>query len=106
MSYVNTGFERCKTLTIDKTVGGVSLAGYPKEFNLLAAFTQGEFSYDVLTEQEFQRLEVGTYEARLAAFKQYVQAAEGIYSVDDITEEGYEAVRENTTACPIGVGEE
>lgn len=103
MSYVNTGIERCQTFSIDKQVSGVSLAGYPKTYDMLAAFTAGDNSYSVLTVTEFQQLTEADYLVRLLDFKTYIQTAEGIASVDAITEAGYEAYRENTTACPIGV---
>lgn len=99
---INTGIERAKTFVLDKQVSETSLTGYPRQYDLLAAFTAGENSYDTLTEQQFQELSEVDYLERLADFKIYVQTAEDIASVDAITEEGYEAYRENTTACPIG----
>ena len=102
MSYVNTGIERCKTLTIDKQVDGVSIADYPKVYNLLAAFTVNGNSYGIITEVAFQQLSTPDYQDRLADFKDYVEAAEAIADVDAITEVGSEAYRENLTSCPIG----
>ena len=102
MSYINTGMERCKTLRVDKTVGGESIDGYPKDYNILAAFSQNGNSYGIITEASFQQLSVNDYQQRLADFKDYVEAAESIASVDAITQEGYEAYRENEVACPIG----
>jgi hypothetical protein len=102
MSYVNTGIERCQTFRINKEVSGVSMTGYPKNYDITAAFTAGGNSYAVLTEQEFQELPEADYLDRLADYKTYIQTAEDIASVDAITEEGYEAYRENTTSCPIG----
>ena len=102
MSYVNTGIERCKTLRIDKKVSGVSMSGYPKDYSILSAFTASGNSYGVLTETQFQQLPNSNYLTRLADFKIYVQQAEGIASIDAITESGYEAYRTNTTSCPIG----
>jgi len=101
--YVNTGVERCTTFRVDKQVEWVSLSGYPKNYDILAAFTAGGNSYNVITVAEFQQLLLPDYQQRLADFKIYIETAEGITSVDGITESGYEAYRTNTTACPIGV---
>jgi len=106
MSYVNTGIERCKTLTIDKKLaGGDSLPGYPKDYNILLAFTGPGGSYAAITETNFKRLTEANYILRLNAFKSYVQSVEGITSVDAVTETGYEAYRENLLSCPLGVME-
>ncbi len=102
MSYVNTGIKRAKTLTIDKQVSGFSMSGYPKIYDITAAFTGGGSSYGVLNNQEFQELTESDYLERLADFKIYVQTAEGIASVDDITEAAAEAYVTDTTTCPIG----
>jgi hypothetical protein len=102
MAWINTGMERCKTLRIDKQVGGVSLSGYPKDYSILAAFSQNGNSYGVITETEFMQLSEADYTNRLADFKDYVEAAESVANVDSITESGYEAYRENTTSCPVG----
>jgi len=101
MAYVNTGYERCKTLNIEKSVDGVTLSGYPKQYSILAAFSINGFSFGVLTEQEFQELSSGDYGIRLNQFKQYVSSAEDGVDIDANTEVGYEARRENLTACPI-----
>lgn len=99
---INTGIERGETFTIDKQVGGVSLSGYPKNYDIKAAFTAGGNSYSILTSQEFQELLEADYFDRLADFKIYIQTAEGLASIDDITVAGSEAYRENLTSCPIG----
>lgn len=102
MAYLNTGIERCKTLRIDKKDSGVSLPGYPKDYSILNAFTANGNSYGTLTETQFQQLFLADYTSRLADFKIYVQQAEGVASIDAITELGYAAYRTNTTSCPIG----
>lgn len=99
---VNTGIQIASQITVDKKVSGVSITGYPKNYSILSAFTAGGNSYGVLTETQFQQLPNSDYLTRLADFKIYVQQAEGIASVDAITEEGYEAYKTNTTSCPIG----
>jgi len=103
MEYVNTGIERCKTFRIDRRVGGASLSGYPKDYDILSAFTAGGNSYSVISEVQFQQLHLLVYEWRLANFKTYIETAEGIASVDGITDSRFPASKTNTTVCPIGV---
>lgn len=100
--YVNTGIERCKTLSIAKSVDGVTLSGYPKTYSILIAFTANSNSYGVLTETEFKQLPEADYLNRLADFEDYVSAAEDYVDIDANTESGWEAYRENTSSCPIG----
>lgn len=102
MTYVNTGLEIANRIMIDKLSGENHLPGYPKYYSILSAFTAGGNSYGVLTQTQLQQLPNSEYLARLADFKIYVQQAEGIASVDAITESGYAAYRTNTTSCPIG----
>ena len=101
MDYVNTGIERCKTLTIDKRSGGASLIGYPKSYDILLAFTVGDVSHGVITEENFQRLSESIYNERLGDFKKYVESAESIVSINDITVPGFEAYRQNLNSCPV-----
>ena len=102
MAWVNTGMQRRRTLTVDKKVDGVSIAGYPKEYNIQNAFSMNGNSYAILTGTELLQISVATYLARLADFKDYVEQAEFIADLDAITTEGFEPYVENTTACPIG----
>lgn len=102
MAWYNTGIERCQILTINKTLSGISLSGYPKNYSILAAFTANSNSYGVITATEFQQLSETNYLNRLSDFKSYVSASEDNIDIDAVTEEGYEAYRENTIACPIG----
>ena len=103
MAYVNTGIERAKTLTVDKQVGSISFTGYPKNYDITAAFTVGgDPYYFPLTNQQFQQLSTSDYNARLEAFKTYIESEEGIADLDAITDSGTPASQENTTACPIG----
>ena len=98
----NTGKERCQTLTIDKQVVGVSLVGYPKTYSIRNAFTVNSNSYGLLNQAQFMELTVVEYLERLADFKLYVSQSESNVDIDEVTEVGYEAYRDNTTACPIG----
>lgn len=102
MTYVNTGIQIANQIIIDKMSGENHLPGYPKSYSILNAFTANGNSYGILTQTEFQQLPNSNYLTRLADFKIYVQQAEGIASIDAVTEVGYEAYRTNTTSCPIG----
>lgn len=108
MAYVNTGIQRAKTLTVNKTVSGISITGYPATYSILDEFTppaavgQVVETYPLLNETQFQQLTSGEYAMRLNAFKSYIQWEEGISDLDAITDSGTPADQENTTACPIG----
>ena len=102
MAYVNTGYERAKTLTVDKQVSSVSLSGYPKAYSILDEFTVAPITYPTLTEAAFQQLSLKNYTTRLTAFKTYIESEEGISDLDAITDSGTPSSQKNTTACPIG----
>jgi hypothetical protein len=103
--YSNTGYQRAKTLNIEKRVGGVMAVGYPKSFSILNPFTVSGVSYGLLREdstyKEFSRLSLAQYNARLAAFKLYVEQAEIGLNVDAVTVSGHEAYTLNLDNCPL-----
>lgn len=101
-NYVNTGYQRAATVTIDKKVNSTSISGYPKGYSLLAAFTANGNSYAVITATELAQMGTADYEARLADFKAYVESAESIADLDAITSAPAPAYQLNTTACPVG----
>lgn len=96
--YVNTGFERCQTLTINKYINETLIDGYPNVYSILNAFG----TYGVITSLEFKQLAIADYESRLSAFKQYVSSVEDSIDIDGVTAGG-DARRENLISCPIGV---
>jgi len=91
MGYINTGYERARSLRIIKNLGGEIVDGYPKIYSILAAFD----AYAELTATELAQLPLLDYQERLAAFILYVEDIEEI----EITDEG--ARQENTTSCPV-----
>lgn len=86
----NTGKERASTLTIQKTVGGVSQ--YTHSYSILSAFS----SYTAITLSTLSELSVSDYTARLTALKAYVESTEVGLTVDTTA-----AYRDNLTSCPI-----
>lgn len=91
LSVGNNSMQRATQLTVDKKVGGVSLFGYPKKYSFLDTF--GNFM--AITPKELATLSVASYDARLKAFKEYVETIETGITVDLIG-----AYRENLGACP------
>ena len=90
MSKINTGMQRASSLTVTKTIGGTQV--YSHVYNMLAAFS----TYNVITITECAEMSVADYQARLSAFKIYVESVEVGLTLD-ITA----AYRENLTSCPI-----
>lgn len=85
-----TGMQRASTLTIEKKVGDVT--EYTHTYSLLSAFG----IYTSITLSELGLLSVSDFQARLAAFKTYVESVELGLTVDTTN-----AYRENLTDCPI-----
>lgn len=92
MSEINTGMQRGTELTVTKKVGGIEVNGYPKVYKIYDAFG----NYAAIAVNELAKLAVEDYQARLEAFKAYVEAAETGVEVN--IEEAYV---ENLTACPL-----
>lgn len=72
MAYVNTGDKRSLTFTVNKTVGGANLIGYPKTYDGRLAFP----GYSAITDLEARRLTTSQYNARLSAFHSHVESLE------------------------------
>jgi len=89
---IYTGMQRATELSIDKTVAGSSVSGYPRVYKLGDSFS----NYATMTNQELAEMPVELYKERLTAFKTYVESIEVGVSIDLS-----EAYRENLTACPI-----
>lgn len=89
---IYTGMQRATELTVNKTVAGSNVSGYPHVYKLGDSFG----NYVTMTSQELAEMPVDGYQARLTAFKTYVESIEIGISIDLS-----EAYRENLTACPI-----
>lgn len=90
MSKINTGMQRASSLTVVKSIGGVQV--YSRVYDMLSAF----LAYQAITQTECAEMSVADYQARLAAFKLYVEGVEVGLVVDTAP-----AYRENKTSCPI-----
>jgi len=91
--YQNTGYQRRKVLTFDKKANGVSMTGYPEQYDITDAFG----AQAALNDDEFRRLTTAAYNSRLEAFRTFVETEE---DVGDLNETNTPRV-ENTTACPL-----
>ena len=92
MAILNSGMQRGTELTVTKKIGGIEVNGYPKVYKVYEAFG----NYAAITVDELAKLAVSDYQARLAAFKTYVESVETGVEVN--TDEAYV---ENLTACPL-----
>lgn len=96
MAYVNTGTKRASLFTLNKTVGGVSVIGYPVTYDMQLDW--GNALYPALTDTQFKQLTDSQYNSRKLAFLSYVESLEaGFDSGTDFTNTA-EVVDE--TACP------
>lgn len=91
--FVNTGMQRAVELQVSKTVGNVSVSGYPHTYRMGDAFS----GYTAKTNDELAKMSVSDYLSRLAAFKIHVESVEPGVSVDTNA-----AYIQNTGSCPIG----
>lgn len=92
MAIVNTGMQRAVELQVYKTVGNVSVSGYPHTYRLGDAFS----GYTAKTNDELSKMSVSDYQSRLSAFKIYIESVEPGVIVDVNA-----AYRQNTGSCPI-----
>lgn len=92
MALINTGKQRAAELTVNKTVGGQSIEGYPRIYRIIDAFS----NYSNITLNELATMAIAEYQQRLSDFKRYVENIEVgvIVSISD-------AYRENLGSCPI-----
>lgn len=97
----NTGFQRSLTVTVDKTIAGVRQAGYPRTYYGRLEFSYGGQVYPEIDALTMSTMPVAIYNARLEAFKRYVESLEVGLNIDLSTVPGSEAYRQNLGACPI-----
>ena len=90
MAYVNTGYQRSLTLVVKKYVNGSESSR--TVYNGKLAFSIGQKSYGVISDTTLAQMDQSEY---------VEQQVPGLV-VADVTEEGSEARRYNTTSCPFG----
>lgn len=96
---MNTGIQRSLTLIVTKKIAGVVQPAYPLTYQGRNAFNYGGNSYAAITASQLADLTDEYYNARLAAFKLYVQQIESGLNVDVVqTNLPY---AESLTECPI-----
>ena len=97
----NTGKQRSLTVVVSKTVAGVQQTGYPKTYYGRNTFIHNGTTYTAIDTLMMTTMPVVDYQARLSAFKSYVENLESGLDIDDVVVAGEEAYRDNLTACPI-----
>lgn len=97
----NTGYQRSLTIVVNKTVAGVQQAGYPRTYFGRFEFTFNGTTYPPIETSRMATMPTEDYQARLEAFKSYIESLEVGLDVDEATVPGGEAYRENLGACPI-----
>lgn len=76
-NYIQTGEGRRTDLQINKTdADGNVVSGFPKRYSILPAFTDpvSSIAYGALTTTMYARLTNTAFNARLAAFENYVKS--------------------------------
>jgi hypothetical protein len=72
MSNVNNGNFRAAILTVDRKSGQTSVPPYPVDYNFMNLFYWNNSGYPKLTALQLAQLSDAQYNARLAAFMNYV----------------------------------
>lgn len=76
-NFIQTGEGRRTILQISKTdADGNVVSGYPVQYNILSAFTDpvSSINYAAITSTDYARLTSTQFNARLAAFVNYVKS--------------------------------
>lgn len=95
--YKNTGVARATKLTIDRKVEGVSIDGYPKEYDLKAAYPSiGLFA---ITASDFRKMHESDYIARRDAIIGYAKSITGYTA--SLSEIASGSITTDITSCPI-----
>ncbi len=89
---INTGMQRAVEFVVTKKVNNVIVDGYPRTYLLKQAFG----NYQETTESELARMPIEDYQARLVAFKAYVESIDMGAMVDKAS-----AYSKNTGLCPL-----
>ncbi len=74
MAYITTDTDIATTLSINKTVQGQQVPGYPKSYSILAAFG----GLPEITENDWRKMTSAPRLQRIEAFKAYINEVEQI----------------------------
>jgi hypothetical protein len=72
MAYITSDTDVACDLTVTKTIAGHTLTGYPRTYNILDAFA----SQPGITADAWRKMEDAAQQARLNAFRAYINATE------------------------------
>ena len=68
-----TGKQRSLTITVNKTLAGVQVQGYPVTYYGRSAFSFNGNDYQTIDALKMTTMPVAEYQARLVDFKAYVE---------------------------------
>ena len=99
MAFINNGFKRATTLTI-QTVENSIPTGTAQELPLMEAFTWSGTTYPAVTSTQIQQMSTADYTARVTAYAAYVSANyQSQYPGLAVGTEGARVY--DDTACPL-----
>lgn len=79
-----TGKKRSLTVRISQTLAGEVVAGYPRTYRGLWAFSHAGADYPEIDSERLAMMPVEQYESRLAAFIAYVETQEAGLVIADV----------------------
>lgn len=91
-----TGKERSLTIKVNKTLAGVQSEGYPRTYYGRNEFTYNSIVYPAIDTTLLATMPLVNFNARLVAFKSYVEGIETGLDIDETTIAGSEAYRDSS----------
>lgn len=79
-----TGKKRSLTISINKTLAGELVSGYPRTYFGMQMFNYNGIEYSTISAEKLATMPVAEYESRLAAFIGYVQSQEVGLNISDV----------------------
>ena len=98
MAYINTGYQRATTLTIDVNLNGVQQS--VNVFPFMESFTYNGVTYPAVISTQIQQMSTADYTNRATDYAAYVQANyQSQYPGLIVSASGSRVL--NITSCPI-----
>lgn len=79
-----TGKKRSLTLSVNKTLAGEVVSGYPRVYYGQNSFEHAGVLYEAITDEDLALMPVDSYTTRIAAFKAYVELQETGLNIDEV----------------------
>ena len=77
-----TGKKRSLTIQVTKTIANELAPGYPRTYYGRNSFDWNSVNYPAITSEDLSLMSVNNFNARLSAFKSYVQSQEPGLEID------------------------